>query len=90
MSEHGAQTLETNAAHGHDADLSALKFEKSELEDFVTEDQDCGRAIGKLLAATFCVLVVLMSGVAIWMTKHQSVGHDALDFLSESAATSAH
>lgn len=78
MSDHAGQAVHEapgHAAHDHAA-TDGLRFEKAELQYFVEDDQDCGRAIGKLLAATFCVLLVLMTGVAIWTNRHQNVGHD--------------
>ena len=78
MSEHAAQAVHEapgQAGHGH-AMHDGMRFEKAELEYFIEDDQYCGRAIGKLLAATFCVLVVLMTGVAIWTQIYQNVGHD--------------
>ncbi len=74
MSEHAAEV------HGHPADVhdasNGMRFEKSELQFFVEDDQYAGRAIGKLLALTFFVLVFLVSGVAWWTNKHQSVSDD--------------
>lgn len=53
-----------------------LRFEKSEIQQFSDEDSLAGRAIGKLLAFLFCVLLVLMTGATIWTVYHQNASHD--------------
>lgn len=52
------------------------RFEKSELELFVIEDRNAGKAIGKLLAIVFLVSLILMTGVCLWMAQTGSGGPD--------------
>lgn len=70
--------------------VDSLRFEKSELNFFVTEDRDTGSNIGKLLALIFCVLVVLMSGVAWWTTSHEFASQDPFDVPTADAKASGH
>lgn len=90
MSEHAA----TVDGHGHSAESPAagdgLRFDKSELQFFVEDDQYAGRAIGKLLAATFFVLIFLMTGVALWTNRHQYSSQDPHEVPTASQATSGH
>jgi hypothetical protein len=63
--------------HGPVVDpVDALRFEKSELHEFVVEDQYAGQNIGKLLAGVFLISFVLMSSVCVWTMFHFSQGHD--------------
>ena len=55
---------------------AALKFEPSEVHDFDMADKAAGQMMGKLLAALFCVLLFLMTGVNIWMLTHASTIKD--------------
>lgn len=55
---------------------AALKFEPAELHEFEMADRSAGEMMGKLLAFLFCVLLVLMTGVNIWMMKHKAQGTD--------------
>ncbi len=78
MSEHAAHAVHEvpgHAAPGH-SPVDAMRFEKEELAYFVEDDQYCGSAIGKLLAATFCILLVLMTGVTIWTFRYEHLGQD--------------
>jgi hypothetical protein len=54
----------------------ALKFEPTELRDFELADKAAGQMMGKLLAFLFCVLLFLMIGVNIWMTRNAAKGTD--------------
>ena len=88
MSEHAAEV------HGHAAEASetagGLRFEKSELQFFVEDDQFAGRAIGKLLALTFFVLVFLMTGVAWWTNRHQYMGQDPNETPATNPSSTGH
>lgn len=75
MSDHA--TTAVAEPHDHAAPSAGeMRFEKSELEFFVEDDRATGSKIGKLLAVIFFVLVALMTGVALWTNRHQSVGDD--------------
>jgi hypothetical protein len=71
-------------AHGHTDDgtdpklqiAAALKFEPIEVQDFEIADKQAGQMMGKLLGALFCVLVVLMTGVNLWMIGRDATGKD--------------
>lgn len=52
--------------------LSSL-FNRDELQEFVSDDQEAGRRIGKILSALFIYTLVAMSS-AIWWTL-RSVGN---------------
>lgn len=52
--------------------LSSL-FNRDELQEFVSDDQEAGRRIGKILSALFIYTLVAMSA-AIWWTL-RSVGN---------------
>lgn len=77
MEMHEVQVQEAAEA-GQDVVIPATgeRFEKSELEYFVIEDRNAGKAIGKLLASVFLISLVLMSVVCIWMLQTGSGGHD--------------
>lgn len=78
MSEHQAHGGQ--AHEGHPASTAGeLKFEKSELEYFVDDDRDTGKKIGKMLALIFCVLLVLMVGVAWWTNFNEFASQDPFD-----------
>ncbi len=56
-------------SHGHDdhaASATDELFEKSELHQFVVDDQSAGRSICKMLSALFIYTVLAMSTAAIW------------------------
>lgn len=73
MSEHAG----TAHADAHAAPATAdLRFEKSEYHYFTDEDQNAGRAIGTLLAFTFCFLLAFMSSVSWWASAHTAIGID--------------
>jgi hypothetical protein len=88
MSEHAAE-VHGHTAEAHDAS-SGMRFEKSELQFFVEDDQYAGRAIGKLLALTFFVLILLVSGVSWWTNKHQSVSDDPHHLPAASQSSDGH
>lgn len=75
MDTHGG-TAVAAADPGHAVAETGERFEKSELEFFVEEDQNAGQAIGKLLAAVFLISFFLMSGVCVWMVSNAHQGHD--------------
>jgi hypothetical protein len=84
MSEHASPVLdphsETHAeANGEREHEHGPRFEKSELQYFVEDDQDAGSNIGKLLALTFLILVVLMTAVAIWTSRNQFTSQDPFE-----------
>lgn len=70
--------------------VDSLRFEKSELNEFVIDDRDTGGKIGKLLAVIFCVLVILMGSVAWWTTRHEYASQDPFDYPTKNAKSSAH
>lgn len=70
--------------------VDSLRFEKSELNAFVVDDRETGSNIGKLLAVIFCVLVVLMWGVAWWTSDHEYASQDPFDVPTGSAKSTAH
>jgi hypothetical protein len=77
MSEHAVHAVQ--APHDHETQAAGgdgYRFEKSELEFFVVDDRDTGKKIGVLLACLFCILVVLMGSVAIWMNWNQFSSQD--------------
>jgi hypothetical protein len=77
MSEHATHAVMESHAEGSHAPAAAdLRFEKSELQFFVEDDQYTGRNIGKLLAVTFFVLLGLMSFVAWWTSFHEFTSQD--------------
>lgn len=76
-----AETPVHDAGHDASADprieiAKSLKLEPSELHDFEVADKAAGQMLGKLLAALFCVLLTLMTGVNLWMTKNAAKGTD--------------
>ncbi|WP_010586655.1 hypothetical protein [Schlesneria paludicola] len=82
-----------HSGHGEDPRLAAalaLKFEPSELHEFEMADKAAGQMMGKLLAFLFCVLVVLMAGVNIWMIDNKSKGNDPQAPVGGSAHPAAH
>lgn len=87
MDTHGEAT-----AVAHDASVpeSGERFEKSELEMFVTDDQLAGQNIGKLLALVFLISFVLMSSVCIWMLNNVSHGHDPQAGIGMDAESTQH
>jgi hypothetical protein len=56
---------DTHAAT-HDATVTSELFEKSELQQFVSDDQEAGRAICKMLSALFVYTLFAMSVAASW------------------------
>ena len=50
----------------HDAPATEELFEKSELQQFIKDDQAAGRAICKMLSALFIYTLVAMSLAAGW------------------------
>jgi len=86
MSDHATPTV----SHAHAAPVDGLRFEKSELEFFVNDDRSTGNKIGKMLALIFAILIVLMSFVAWWTNKHQSVGQDPFSVPTHSVGNGGH
>lgn len=70
--------------------LAALRFEKQELSDFVTDDRGAGAAIGQLLAFIFCILLVLMTSVTCWTVYHQNQSDDPHHALSGGETHAGH
>ncbi|MDP1796983.1 MAG: hypothetical protein Q8K78_05860 [Planctomycetaceae bacterium] len=66
--------------HGHAVTtatpLDSLRFEKQELQFFDDEDRAAGVAIGRLLAAFFCILLTLMVSVTVWMCYNSNASDD--------------
>jgi hypothetical protein len=50
----------------HDTSVTEELFEKSELQQFITDDQAAGRAICKMLSALFIYTLLAMSLAASW------------------------
>jgi hypothetical protein len=65
-----------HSAEPHAATEDSLHFEKSELHDFVAADRSAGEHVGILLAAVFCISLVLLGGVTYWTANNQGQGHD--------------
>lgn len=61
--------VENLNCHNEEAPL----FSSDELHQFVTDDTEAGRRIGKILSALFIYTLVAMS-VAVWWT-FKTVGH---------------
>ena len=82
MDMHGDATAvahATDIGHGHDEHTAvdnSMRFEKSELHDFVEADRSAGEHVGILLAVVFCISLFLMVGVTYWTFNNQSPGHD--------------
>lgn len=53
-----------------------MRFEKSELHDFVEADRSAGEHVGVLLAVVFCISLFLMVGVTLWTSGNLTHGHD--------------
>lgn len=77
-SEHPTEQGGTAVAdeHSHAASANGLRFEPQELESFIVDDTHAGVAIGRLLAALFCVLLALMVGATIWTARHANTSDD--------------
>jgi hypothetical protein len=91
MSDQGAQAV--HETHGHvssHASADAYQFEKSELDFFVEDDRETGKKIGKLLAVIFCILVVMMAGVAIWTNRNQFTSQDPYAAPADAAKAVGH
>ena len=56
----------------------------------VEDDRATGGKIGKLLAAIFLALVLLMSLVALWTNRHQFVSQDPFNVPHQSASPGGH
>lgn len=82
MDTHGDATAvahATDSGHGHEGHAAvdhSMRFEKSELHEFVEADRSAGEHVGILLAAVFCISLVMMVCVTYWMTHNQAEGHD--------------
>ena len=64
------------AADAHAAVDNSMRFENSELHEFVEADRSAGEHVGVLLAVVFCISLFLMVGVTYWTFRHQSSSHD--------------
>jgi hypothetical protein len=53
-------------AAAHDVPATEELFDKSELEQFIADDQSAGRHICKLLATLFIYTLIAMSVAATW------------------------
>lgn len=63
-------------AHGHatqEAENWSSLFNRDELQQFDSDDQEAGRRIGKILSALFVYTLITMS-IAVWWT-FRTVGH---------------
>lgn len=89
MDTHGGTAVAV-ADPGHVVPETGERFEKSELEFFVAEDQNAGQAIGKLLAAVFLISFFLMSGVCVWMINNAHHGDDPQAGIGVEADASHH
>ena len=88
MDTHGSAAV-AEGDHGHAVPESGERFEKSELEYFVDTDREAGKNIGKLLALVFLISFFLMTGVCLWMVKHENRGHDPQAGVGEDANVTA-
>ncbi len=70
------QIAHDDAPHDHAAVDHSMRFEKSELHEFVEADRSAGEHVGILLAVVFCISLVLMMGVTFWTSGNQAQGHD--------------
>lgn len=89
MSEHTPVDTHLPEATALNA-LDSLRFEKAELNAFVLDDRDTGAKIGKMLALIFCILVVMMGGVAWWTFKNQFTSQDPMATPASTAKTAGH
>lgn len=65
------------ASEGHHGPtIPEIKFEKSEIRAFEEEDRQAGRNIGVMLSVVFSILVMLMTVVTSWTTRHQNRDRD--------------
>ena len=82
MDTHGDATAvahATDTGHGHEEHSAvdhSMRFEKSELHEFVEADRSAGEHVGILLAVVFCISLFLMIGVTYWTSHNQGQGHD--------------
>ena len=82
MNSHADTTHSAHEAVAHDpaadshAAVGGMRFEKSELHEFVEADRSAGEHVGILLAVVFCISIVLMVGVTYWTFHNQTEGHD--------------
>ncbi len=88
MSDHAS-----HEAHGHEAAVlpagDGMRFEKSEIQEFVDDDRDTGKKVGVMLAFIFCFLVIFMTGVAWWTSRNESVGEDPFEGIPSQTAPAA-
>ncbi len=82
MDTHGDATAVAHATEtghldgGHATVDHSMRFEKSELHEFVEADRSAGEHVGILLAVVFCISLFLMIGVTYWTNRNQAEGHD--------------
>ena len=69
-------TVHDDATHDHAAVDDSLRFENSELHEFIEADRSAGEHVGILLAVVFCISLILMGGVTYWTSNNRSPGHD--------------
>lgn len=85
MTTHAEATMShDHTQHDHSeavASNDGLKFEKSELHEFVESDRSAGEHVGILLAVIFCISLVLFVSVTSWMMYNESSGHDPHHFV---------
>ena len=98
MSDHATPAVlephpEPQHGDGGEPDHAAthpLRFEKTELQYFTEDDQYAGSNIGKLLAATFFILVAMMAGVAYWTSQNQFQSQDPFEADTSAPAIGGH
>ena len=82
MDTHGDATAVahvTDTVYSHDEHAvpdGSLRFENSELHEFLEADRSAGEHVGILLAVVFCISIVLLGGVTYWTSHNRSPGHD--------------
>lgn len=71
-----APSIYDHTTESQTAVTDGLRFEKSELHEFVEADRSAGEHVGIMLAIIFCISLCLFSSVTAWMMYNQSEGHD--------------
>lgn len=73
----GSHVADSGHSSGEHAVLDDnLRFEKSELHEFLEDDRSAGEHVGILLAVVFCISLALMLGVTYWTSQNHGVGND--------------
>ena len=57
---------ESHGEHGHGPIVPEMRFEPTEVEQFDTDDQQAGKAIGIMLSVFFVYTILAMSLAAWW------------------------